>query len=165
MRLRGIWPGAILTPAGLLIFGFTMQYKTHWTGPLFGMFIGIFGLQIVATATYTYSVDCYRVEGSEVAQLFNVIRQDTSFTVAFYAISLCEAIGYQWAFVLFALVGSGLAFVPIVYLQFRGEKLRAQLGEPHDVSVAEEVIARHRESVNQASSVCEQGEVPCQMRE
>lgn len=125
-----------------------MQYESHWTGPLFGMFIGMFGLQIVATATYTYSVDCYRIEGSEVAQLFNVLRQETSFTIAFYAIKLCESIGFHLAFLIFALVGGVLAFAPIVILMWRGGQIRHRLGEPHNVSVAEEVIARHQAAHN-----------------
>ena len=37
IRLRAIWHGEILVPAGLLIYGFTMQYKTFWVGPLMGM--------------------------------------------------------------------------------------------------------------------------------
>lgn len=37
IRLRAIWHGEILVPAGLLIYGFTMQYKTSWVGPLMGM--------------------------------------------------------------------------------------------------------------------------------
>ena len=37
VRLRAIWPGQILVPVGLLIYGFTMQYKTFWVGPLMGM--------------------------------------------------------------------------------------------------------------------------------
>lgn len=37
VRLKAIWTGEILVPAGLLIYGFTMQWKTHWIGPLIGM--------------------------------------------------------------------------------------------------------------------------------
>ena len=37
IRLRAIWHGEILVPAGLLIYGFTMQYRTFWVGPLMGM--------------------------------------------------------------------------------------------------------------------------------
>ena len=36
-RLKAIWTGQVLVPAGLLIYGFTMQYRTHWMGPLMGM--------------------------------------------------------------------------------------------------------------------------------
>ena len=37
VRLKAIWTGEIFVPIGLLIYGFTMQYRTHWMGPLFGM--------------------------------------------------------------------------------------------------------------------------------
>ena len=37
IRLQAIWHGEVLVPAGLMIYGFTMQYKTSWVGPLMGM--------------------------------------------------------------------------------------------------------------------------------
>lgn len=145
VRFRGIWTGAFLVPAGLLIFGFSMQYDAHWSGALAGMFIGIFGIQVIATVCYTYSIDSYRVEGSEVSQLFNFFRQETSFTIAFYGVDLCKAIGYQFAFLMFALVGSLLAFIPVVWLMWKGRAVREQLGQPVNVSVAEEIHEEHRE--------------------
>ncbi|KAE8327020.1 major facilitator superfamily domain-containing protein [Aspergillus sergii] len=145
VRFKGIWTGAALIPAGLLIFGFTTQYNSHWSGPLAGMFIGIFGIQVVATVCYTYSIDSYRVEGSEVSQFFNFCRQSTSCTVAFYGVNLCNAIGYQFAFIMFALVGSLLAFAPNVWLMWKGAWIRERLGRPENVSVAEEIISSHHE--------------------
>ncbi|KKY32686.1 putative mfs multidrug transporter [Diaporthe ampelina] len=59
-RLQAIWTGAVLLPAGLLIYGFTIEYRTHWFVPLFGMGLSVFGLQPIATTCYTYSIDCYR---------------------------------------------------------------------------------------------------------
>ncbi|KAJ5107509.1 MFS general substrate transporter [Penicillium angulare] len=141
VRFKGIWTGATLIPTGLLIFGFTIQYNSHWSGPL----AGIFGVQVVATVCYTYSIDSYRVEGSEVSQFFNFCRQSTSCTVAFYGVKLCNAIGFQFAFIMFALVGSVLAFAPIVWLMWKGAWIRERLGRPRDVSVAEEIILNHRE--------------------
>ncbi|KAJ5772470.1 MFS general substrate transporter [Penicillium odoratum] len=145
VRFKGIWTGAALIPAGLLIFGFTIQYNSHWSGPLAGMFIGIFGVQVVATVCYTYSIDSYRVEGSEVSQFFNFCRQSTSCTVAFYGVKLCTAIGFQFAFIMFALVGSVVAFAPVVWLMWRGAWVREKLGKPVNVSVVEEIISRHHE--------------------
>ncbi|KAL2833751.1 major facilitator superfamily domain-containing protein [Aspergillus cavernicola] len=129
VRFKGLWTGAALVPAGLLIFGCTMHYKTHWVGPLAGMFIGIFGIQIIATVCYTYSIDSYRVEGSEVAQFFNFCRQSTSCTIAFYGVDLCKRIGYQYAFLMLRLWGVSLLL------------RRERLGKPRNVSVAEEIIA------------------------
>ena len=48
-RLQAIWTGEILLPIGLLIYGFTLQYRTHWFAPLFGMGLACFGLQIITT--------------------------------------------------------------------------------------------------------------------
>lgn len=109
------------------------------------MFIGIFGIQVVATVCYTYSIDSYRVEGSEVSQFFNFCRQSTSCTVAFYGVKLCNTIGFQFAFIMFALVGSVLAFAPVVWLMWEGAWVREKLGSPANVSVAEEIIANHHE--------------------
>jgi hypothetical protein len=130
IRLKAIWTGAILVPAGLLIYGFTLEYHTFWFAPLFGMGLAVFGLQVIATTCYTYSIDSYREESSETSQLFNFIRQVFGMTYAFYVVDLCERIGYQWAFFMFVCFGSVLAFLPIVALMWKGEDWRRKLGEP-----------------------------------
>ena len=143
VRLRAIWTGEIMVPAGLLIYGFTMQYKTFWVGPLMGMgrshflasiiransspfFLGIaaFGLQVITTTCYTYATDCHREQSNDIAQLFNFFRQTFGFTFAFYAVDLCDRIGYQFTFLLFALLGSVLAFIPMLGLIWKGRQLR-----------------------------------------
>ena len=124
VRLKAIWTGAFLVPAGLLIYGFSIQYPTPWFPALFGMFIAIFGLQVIATVCYTYPVDCYRPEGSEIAQLINFIRQLTGMTVAFYVVRLCRAIGYQYGFIIFMILSSVLAFLPMLWLMKYGRETR-----------------------------------------
>ena len=150
VRLKAIWTGEILVPAGLLIYGFTMQWRTHWIGPLFGMGLFIellrnkmlsyntgiasFGIQVIATTCYTYSIDCYRPEGSEVAQLYNFIRYEFGMTFAFYAVNLCNHIGYQLTFLIFALLGSVAAFLPLPILMTKGEAIRQRLGKPMNIN-------------------------------
>ncbi|KIK56937.1 hypothetical protein GYMLUDRAFT_777136 [Collybiopsis luxurians FD-317 M1] len=47
-------------------------------------------------------------------------------TFAFYAIPLANALGgYGWLFLFFACIGSILAFIPILFLMWKGEKIRA----------------------------------------
>lgn len=98
---------------------------------------------------YTYSTDCYPDRAAEVAQVFNFIRwvscqfhfpstysltysmipdrQEIGMTFAFYAIVLGQAIGgYHLLFVFFACVGSILAFIPILWLMWKGEAVRAR---------------------------------------
>jgi multidrug resistance protein len=145
VRLKAIWTGAIFVPAGLIIYGFTLQYHVFWFVPLFGMGIACFGLQVIATTCYTYSIDSYRAESSETAQLFNFIRQVFGMTYAFYVVKLCETIGYQWAFLMFAVLGSGLGFVPILVLMFRGELIRDKMGVPRNVNALDHDEARDME--------------------
>lgn len=46
---------------------------------------------------------------------------------------------------MFALVGSVLAFAPVVWLMWKGAWVREKLGKPASVSVAEDIIANHRD--------------------
>ena len=134
-RLKAIWTGEILVPAGLLIYGFCLQYRTVWIAPLLGMGIAAFGVQVIATTIYTYTIDCYRPEGSEVAQLINFFRQEFGMTFAFYALRLAERIGYQFTFLFFAICGGVLAFIPILGLMWKGREWRERLGRPQNVNV------------------------------
>ncbi|KIX03269.1 uncharacterized protein Z518_06821 [Rhinocladiella mackenziei CBS 650.93] len=140
VRLKAIWMGEIIVPAGLLIYGFCLQYHTVWIAPILGMGIACFGLQIITTTTYTYSIDCYRTESSEVAQLFNFIRQEFGMTFAFYVVHLGDAIGYQWTFLMFALIGGGLAFIPMLPIILHGENWRRKLGKPVGVNAFESMM-------------------------
>jgi MFS family permease len=133
-RLKAIWTGEILVPAGLLIYGFCLQYHTVWIAPLLGIGIAAFGVQVITTTIYTYSIDCYRPEGSEVAQLINFFRQEFGMTFAFYALRLAERIGYQFTFLFFAICGGVLAFIPILGLMWTGKEWRERLGKPQNVN-------------------------------
>jgi len=55
-------------------------------------------------------------------------------TYAFYVVNLCNKIGYQWAFFMFAIFGSVLAFAPIVALMWKGREWREKLGTPRNVN-------------------------------
>jgi hypothetical protein len=125
-----------LLQIGLLVYGFCIQYKsTLWVGALLGMGIGCFGIQVITTTCYTYSIECYRPEGSEVSLLFNFVRQEFGMTFAFYAILLGDRIGYQFLFVLFAALGSVVAFLPVLALMRWGQVIREHLGRPRNVNV------------------------------
>jgi hypothetical protein len=100
-----------------------------------GMGIACFGNQVVTTTCYTYSIDCYRLEASEISTFYNFIRQEVGMTFAFYAIPMADLIGFQFLFIFFACMGSILAFIPIVVLMFKGESIRKKLGKPTNVNV------------------------------
>lgn len=62
-------------------------------------------------------------------------------TFAFYTIDFAEKIGYQWVFVFFAIMGSVLAFIPVVVLMWKGREFRERLGKPRDVNVFDSMVA------------------------
>ena len=144
-RLYPLLPANLLLALGLLLYGFTLQYHTTPALPLLGMALSCFALQILTTATYTFSIDSNAhtpnpgpngpnkfpraaAGAANVAQLFNVTRQEFGMTFAFYAVRLGEAIGYQWESVLFAGVGSVLAFAPVAWLVWRDRGARNRNG-------------------------------------
>lgn len=53
-RLHAIWPGAFLVPLGVIIEGVCIQAHTPWPGPVMGIAIAAFGLQIISTNVYAY---------------------------------------------------------------------------------------------------------------
>jgi hypothetical protein len=55
--LHAMWPGFLLLPIGVIIEGVCFQYKTHYMGPVMGIAIGAFGLQIVSTNVFAYITD------------------------------------------------------------------------------------------------------------
>ena len=61
-------------------------------------------------------------------------------TFAFYAILLAERIGYQFEFIFFACMGSILAFIPVVYLMFKGREIRERMGKPKNVNVFDQQV-------------------------
>ncbi|EIT79598.1 synaptic vesicle transporter SVOP [Aspergillus oryzae 100-8] len=87
-------PGFLIAVAGILIFGLTLQYRTHWMGPCMGFAVANFGLQMVTTPSKTYCVDCLPSQSGSVLQLINTVRQIIAFTVPFWSPNLVEHLGY-----------------------------------------------------------------------
>ncbi|KAF8519538.1 MFS general substrate transporter [Gautieria morchelliformis] len=135
VRLKAIWTGEILVPVGLLMYGFGVQYRVNFMMPIVAMGIAMAGVQVITTVAYVYAIECYRQEASDTSQLINLIRQEFGFTFAFYAIRMGDKIGYQFTFLIFSIIGSGVAFAPIVWLMFRGKEMRESLGKPDSLDL------------------------------
>jgi MFS family permease len=84
-RLPACFASVLLSPVGIIIYGVCLQHHTPWIGPVMGMVIASFGLQLTTTVTYTYCSDCYKPQSAEIGTLFNFARQVFSFPIGFYA--------------------------------------------------------------------------------
>lgn len=128
-RLQAIWPGFFLCPIGVIIEGVTLQYHTHWAGPVLGIGIGAFGLQIISTNVFAYCTDCYKPQSAEISTLLNFGRQTFSFTLGFYMINFEMATTWGIAWAVMAIINMVL-FVGIGALMWRGLYWREKLGRP-----------------------------------
>jgi hypothetical protein len=85
-----------------------------------------------------YPVDCYENRAAEVGTVVNMGRQLLSFYVTFYIHQYTDAVGYAWAYGIFAIL-SIIFFLPVVGLMVWGGKIRRKIGVPG--SKAETVAA------------------------
>lgn len=51
-RLKAIWPALIAVPAGLIMFGTSIQFGKTWITPLIGQAVYIFGIEVATTVMY-----------------------------------------------------------------------------------------------------------------
>jgi MFS family permease len=130
IRLYATLPGFILLPGGLIIEGVCLQYRTHYMGPVMGIGIAAFGLQIVSTNIYAYLADCYKPQNAEVSTLLNFGRQTFSFTLGFYMIPFGVATTYGVAWSVMAII-SIVLYAGIVLLMWKGREWRERLGQPN----------------------------------
>jgi hypothetical protein len=129
IRLYATLPGSILLPAGIIIEGVCFQYRTHWSGPVMGIGIAAFGLQIVSTNIYAYLADCYKPQNAEVSTLLNFGRQTFSFTLGFYMLPFAHATTYGVAWAVVAVINT-ILYGGIVLLMWKGREWREKLGAP-----------------------------------
>lgn len=85
-RLHATWTGAFFLPAGVIMQGVCLQFQTHWAGPVAGIGVAAFGLQIVSTPIFSYLVDCYSPKAAEASAMLNFGRLMFSFTLRFYMV-------------------------------------------------------------------------------
>lgn len=128
-RLQAIWPGFVLLPAGVIIEGVTLQYETHWSGPVLGIGISAFGLQIISTNIFSYCTDCYKPQSAQISTLLNFGRQTFSFTLGFYMLPFAAATTFGVAWSVMAIIQAVL-FIGILLLMWRGREWREKMGRP-----------------------------------
>ncbi|KAF8069947.1 major facilitator superfamily domain-containing protein [Lyophyllum atratum] len=120
--------GAVFMPVGMIVFGICIQKRTMFVVPLVGLAISALGLQITSTCLYAYVSDCYKPQTPESAVLMNLGR-GLSFVIGFFGLPFAERIGYDWAWITFALI-LFIFWLPILALMRFGERWRERMGPP-----------------------------------
>lgn len=98
--------------AGLLLYGFELDYGTHWAPALLGMVFFVFGQEIIVTVVLTYMTDCYPGRAAEVAIVFQFFFNLMCFHPPFYTPQWIELDGGAKVPYIF------YAFLPVVLFPF-----------------------------------------------
>lgn len=113
-----------ILPAGLFLFGWAAEYKTHWIAPIIGMALISCGHFLVFMTTTMYITDCYGpLHGASAMAGNTMLRYCIGAIVPLFAIQLFTSLGFGWASSLLAFVGVVLGMFPWVLLWY-GQKLR-----------------------------------------
>ncbi|KAI2635546.1 major facilitator superfamily domain-containing protein [Xylaria nigripes] len=123
-RVPMMIPGAFLLPVGLLIYGWTADFKTHWIFPNIGAFLLSAATTISFQCLQTYLVDTYTRYAASAVSAGTVLRSLAGFGFPLFSPALYARLGLGWGNTLLALLGIVLGW-PGPYLLWRyGETLR-----------------------------------------
>ncbi|KAH8706039.1 major facilitator superfamily transporter [Talaromyces proteolyticus] len=114
--------GALL-PAGLALYGWTVQYHVQWAVPLLGTLLVGTGICIINVCINTYLVDTFTIYAASALAASAVLRSVFAAVLPLFALQLYNKLGLGWGNTLFAFIALGMW--PITLLFFiHGEKLR-----------------------------------------
>ncbi|KIH90317.1 MFS multidrug transporter [Sporothrix brasiliensis 5110] len=119
-------PGSILVPAGLLIFGWTAEYKTHWIGPNIGAALLASGVIIGFQCIQGYLVDTYTRYAASAVGATTVLRSIAGFGFPLFAPNLYSSLGYGKGNTVLAAIGIAVGWPAPFLLWKYGPYLRAK---------------------------------------
>ena len=125
-RVPLMLPGTLLMPIGLLIYGWTAQYQTHWIAPNIGCFVISIGCIMCFQCIQTYLVDAYTRYAASAIAAATVLRSLFGFGFPLFAPYMYAKLGYGWGNMLLAFLAIGLGGPAVAMLWFLGEGMRAR---------------------------------------
>jgi MFS family permease len=125
-RLPVIFPGALLAPVGLLIYGWTAEYRVHWIAVDIGVFVAMFGAQMSGMAWQAYIMDAYSDHTSSARAATQFSASLTAFLFPLFVPAMYNAMGYGWGNTAMAFASLVLAVPGPIVLWYWGAGLRAR---------------------------------------
>ncbi|KAF2243378.1 MFS general substrate transporter [Trematosphaeria pertusa] len=115
--------GSILVPCGILAFGWSVEYKTHWVAPiLFSVLVG-YGYVSIAISAWSYLVDAFGIYAASATAGTVILRNAGAASLPLAGPSLIEKVGIGWGYSVLALLGAVAVPIPILLIQM-GLRLR-----------------------------------------
>jgi hypothetical protein len=118
-------PASLLVPIGLLWYGWSAEYKTHWIVPDIGIALPLMGATIIFQCVSAYLLDTFPVYAASANGAVYIVRGLTGFGFPLFSPEMYAKLGYGWGNTLLALLALVIG-CPIPFVLWRyGEKLRA----------------------------------------
>lgn len=128
VRLQILIPGHIIGILGLILFGWTLQFRTHIVGPEVALFVMGFGITTAFNITNGLLIELHRDKPAAATAAVNFARCLMSAGGTAAILPMCHAMNPGWAFTFIALVY--VALLGLVFWIMRdGMKWRQELAE------------------------------------
>ncbi|OQD98794.1 hypothetical protein PENSOL_c008G04354 [Penicillium solitum] len=126
-RLPLLLPACLLMFAGLLLFGWAVQYHIQFVVPILGTALVGLGLAATSISLQTYIVDSFGIYAVSAISATMVVRNTTAAFLPLAGPPLFDALGYHWGGTLLGCVVLVLSHLPLFLIKY-GERLRARRG-------------------------------------
>ncbi|KAF2482158.1 major facilitator superfamily domain-containing protein [Neohortaea acidophila] len=123
-RVPLMFPGAIMVPIGLALYGWTAEYRVFWLVPNIGTAIFAAGNQLVFQNCQTYIVDAYTRYAASAIAATTLFRSLGGFAFPLFANAMYDALGWGWGNTVLACAAVAIGLPAPFILWWYGESLR-----------------------------------------
>lgn len=119
-RAQGIQPehrllhlpfGSMMLPVGLLIYGWTIQYRVHWVVPIMATSLIAAGNILVYMSLQMFLVDSFTIYSASALAAMTVLRSIAAALLPLSGLKLYDSLGIGWGNSLLAFIS--LLFIPV----------------------------------------------------
>lgn len=123
-RLYIMCLGGFFIPCGLFMYGWSVQYQTHYIVPQISTGIIGFGLLMTFMPATTYLVDVFTVHAASAMAASTVLRSLAAAFIPLSSQTMYAQLGYGWGSSLMGFIAVLLIPIPFLFIKF-GERIRA----------------------------------------
>lgn len=124
-RLYTMCVGGFFLPIGLLVYGWSADYQTHYMVPLVGTGVIGFGLLMTFMPASTYLVDVFTIHAASAMAASTVLRSLMAALVPLSSQKMYAVMGLGWGNTFLAFISLALVPIPFLFIRY-GEKIRSR---------------------------------------
>ncbi|TKX26334.1 MFS transporter-like protein 14 [Elsinoe australis] len=126
-RVPMLLPSLLITPVGLLLYGWATQRRLYWLVVDVGVALLCLGMQVFGMIVQAYIMDSYPDHVSSASAASQLLKGLLAFAFPLFADRLYRTLGYGWGNSLLALVSLGITLPSAFVLWRYGARLRGKM--------------------------------------